>query len=186
PPLCPSTTLFRSLVVAEAHACDLAESRVRLLRRGRVHARADSALLGAALERWSLLLLLHALPALADQLVDGRHTSPCASGISASKKRGDPGPRRVRLKWPDRLKKLRVAPHLVKERPCFSGWAPAVRRQLPAGRAGPPAAEPAGLSPRVPPSPPPRRPAGRRARRGTARPPAARPPPPPRRRRVPR
>src|SRR5690606_23424845 len=105
------------LVVAEAHARNLAESRVRLLRCGRVHARADAALLGATLERGSLLHLHLALPALGDQLGDGRHTSPCAAGISASKKRGDPGPRRVRLEWPDRLKKLRVAPHLVKERP---------------------------------------------------------------------
>src|SRR5690606_10671831 len=80
-------------------AGDLPERRVRLLRRGRVHARADPALLGVALERRCLLLLLHALPALADQLVDGRHTSPCASEISASKKRGGlrPPPRPTQM-----------------------------------------------------------------------------------------
>src|SRR5690606_1973942 len=47
----------------EADARDLAESRVRLLRGGRVHAGADTAALRAALEGWGLRLVRLRLPA---------------------------------------------------------------------------------------------------------------------------
>src|SRR3954468_3645849 len=54
----------------EADTGALAQRRVRLLRRRRVDARADSAALGRTLERRSLGLLDLVLAALADQLVD--------------------------------------------------------------------------------------------------------------------
>src|ERR671913_1083691 len=57
----------------QAHAGDLAEGGVRLLRGGRVDARADAASLGRALEGRRLGLRRLVLPALADQLVDGGH-----------------------------------------------------------------------------------------------------------------
>src|SRR5918994_1261457 len=70
--------------VGEAHAGDLAQSRVRLLRRGRVHARAHAAplrsghallaaLAGLQARRGQLLRLR--VPALADQLGSRRHTA---------------------------------------------------------------------------------------------------------------
>src|SRR3954464_9862987 len=68
--------------VREAHAGDLAEGGVRLLRRGGVHTRADAAALVsgddllaalARLETWRRKLLLRLLAALADQLIDTRH-----------------------------------------------------------------------------------------------------------------
>src|SRR3954464_7651563 len=57
----------------ETDASDLAQRRVRLLRRRRVDARADSATLGLTLQRRSLGLLDLVLAALADQLVDRGH-----------------------------------------------------------------------------------------------------------------
>src|SRR6478735_4987452 len=57
----------------QAHAGDLAEGGVRLLRGGRVDARADAASLGRALEGRRLGLRRLVLPALADQLVNGGH-----------------------------------------------------------------------------------------------------------------
>src|SRR3712207_1971307 len=60
----------------EADASDLAQRRVRLLRRRRVDARADSATLGRTLQRRSLGLLDLVLAALADQLVDRGHGWP--------------------------------------------------------------------------------------------------------------
>ena len=54
-------------------AGDLAERGVRLLRGGRVDARADAAALGRALERGRLGLRDLVLAALADQLLDGGH-----------------------------------------------------------------------------------------------------------------
>src|SRR5204863_10085058 len=74
--------------VGEPHAGDLAESRVRLLRRGRVHARADAATLRgrehllAALTRLETRrrqLLLGLLAALADELIDAGHAARDAS-----------------------------------------------------------------------------------------------------------
>src|SRR4051794_11928317 len=57
----------------EADASDLAQRRVRLLRRRRVDARADTAALRGTLQRRSLGLLDLVLAALADQLVDRGH-----------------------------------------------------------------------------------------------------------------
>src|ERR671916_2154225 len=68
-------------------AGDLAQRRVRLLRRRRVDARADSATLGRTLQRRSLGLLDLVLAALADQLVDRGHGwpgSPTCAGVVLS------------------------------------------------------------------------------------------------------
>src|SRR3954447_18964964 len=54
----------------QAHAGDLAERRVRLLRGVREHAGAHAAALGRALQRAGLALRALGLPALADQLLD--------------------------------------------------------------------------------------------------------------------
>ena len=59
--------------VRETDARDLPESRVRLLRCGRVHARADAALLRRAGERGRLRLRQGDLAALPDELIHGRH-----------------------------------------------------------------------------------------------------------------
>src|SRR5690606_27480734 len=95
--------------------------RVGLLGGRRVDARADPTLLGVALERGRLLLVHHTFPALTDQLVDGRHTSPCAFGISASKKRGDPLPPPRPTRVARQTEKLKG-----RSRPC-QGAAPAFR-----------------------------------------------------------
>src|SRR5919199_6745552 len=60
----------------EPHASDLAQRRVRLLRRGGVHARAHPTALGGTLQRRGLGLLDLVLAALADQLVDRGHGWP--------------------------------------------------------------------------------------------------------------
>src|SRR4029079_63885 len=68
--------------VRQPHAGDLPESRVRLLRGGRVDARADAALLRGARERRGLVLRDRGFPALPNQLLDRRHgssSSPRAS-----------------------------------------------------------------------------------------------------------
>src|SRR3982751_787058 len=74
--------------VRQPHAGDLPQSRVRLLRRGRVDARADAAALRsredllaalARLETRRRQLLLGLLAALADELVDARHAAQDAS-----------------------------------------------------------------------------------------------------------
>ncbi|CAD5956916.1 protein of unknown function [Streptomyces sp. KY75] len=57
----------------QTHTRDLTERRVRLLRGGREHTRADTATLGRTLERGRLVLLDLVLPALPDQLLDRRH-----------------------------------------------------------------------------------------------------------------
>ena len=62
-----------SRLVGQAHLGDLAKRRVRLLRRGRVDTRADTALLRVLLHRGDLALGLHRFAALADQMVDCRH-----------------------------------------------------------------------------------------------------------------
>src|SRR6185437_4582002 len=74
-------------MVGQAHAGDLAQCRVWLLRRHRANLRADAALLRRAtlnlecailvavvaeLQRWSLTLLALLAPALAHQLIDRR------------------------------------------------------------------------------------------------------------------
>src|SRR5207245_776505 len=59
--------------VRQPDARDLPKGRVRLLRRGRVHARADAALLRRTAERGGLRLRLRGLAALADELIDGGH-----------------------------------------------------------------------------------------------------------------
>jgi hypothetical protein len=60
--------------VREANAADLAESGVRLLGRGGVNADADAALLGTGLERRGGRLEAGGLAALADELIDRRHS----------------------------------------------------------------------------------------------------------------
>src|SRR3954464_1024958 len=57
----------------QAHAGDLAEGRVRLLRGGGVDAGADTASLGRTLQGRRLVLGHLVLAALADQLIDGGH-----------------------------------------------------------------------------------------------------------------
>ena len=59
--------------VGQANLGHLAKRRVRLLRRGGVHAGADAALLRVLLHRGNLGLGLLRLATLADQLVDRRH-----------------------------------------------------------------------------------------------------------------
>ncbi len=64
--------------VGQADLCDLTQSRVRLLRRRRVDAGANTALLRVLLESRNLITLYLRLARLADQLVYGRHsTIPC-------------------------------------------------------------------------------------------------------------
>src|SRR3954454_12158287 len=58
---------------AQAHAGDLAEGGVRLLRGGGVDARADAASLGRTLQGRRLVLRHLVLAALADQLLNGGH-----------------------------------------------------------------------------------------------------------------
>src|SRR5262249_26236611 len=59
--------------VGEAHLGDLAQRRVRLLRRRRVDARANPALLRRLLQGRNLLARLLRDPRLADQLIHRRH-----------------------------------------------------------------------------------------------------------------
>src|SRR5882724_11711105 len=59
--------------VGEPHARDLAQRRVRLLRRGRVHTRADAALLRALFQGRRRALQECFLAAFADELVDRGH-----------------------------------------------------------------------------------------------------------------
>src|SRR5262249_47951308 len=58
----------------QAHAGDLAEGGVRLLRGGRVDAGADAAALRGALQGGRLGLRRLVAPAVADQLLDGGHS----------------------------------------------------------------------------------------------------------------
>src|SRR4028118_2067290 len=60
-------------LVCQANLGDLAKRRVRLLRSGRVDARADAPLLGILLHRGNLGFRLLRLATLADQLIDRRH-----------------------------------------------------------------------------------------------------------------
>ena len=92
-------------LVGQAHAADLAQRRVRLLRRGRVDARADA----AALRRGDLLLaalaglqarggelLLRRLAALAHELGGRRHAAADASSGAERSARGAQAQRRNR------------------------------------------------------------------------------------------
>src|SRR3954468_14180820 len=94
--------------VREPHAGDLPQSRVRLLRGGRVDARADPATLGrgedllaalARLETRRRELLLGLLAALSDQLIDARHAARDASSRFRPPCKASPcrvlGPRRA-------------------------------------------------------------------------------------------
>src|SRR4051812_6376458 len=66
-------------LAGELDAGDLAQRGVRLLRRGRVHARAHAAALGTPLERGRLRLGGLVLTALADQLLDRGHEPSTSS-----------------------------------------------------------------------------------------------------------
>src|SRR3954447_18326096 len=57
----------------QTHTRDLTQGRVRLLRGGREHTRADATTLRGTLECGRLVLLDLVLPALPDQLLDRRH-----------------------------------------------------------------------------------------------------------------
>src|ERR1700749_3142064 len=61
--------------VGQPHLGDLAQRRIRLLRRRRIDARADAALLRARLKMAGLLAVGLRLPRLADQLADRRHVA---------------------------------------------------------------------------------------------------------------
>src|ERR1700735_3138662 len=69
--------------VGEAHLGDLAQRRVRLLRRRRVDARAHAALLRALLQRGDLLARPLRHPRLADELIDRRHSPSPSFGPTA-------------------------------------------------------------------------------------------------------
>src|SRR5277367_5570379 len=62
--------------VGQPHLGDLAQSRVRLLRRRRIDARAHATLLRARLEMAGLFTVGLRLPRLADQLTNRRHVGP--------------------------------------------------------------------------------------------------------------
>src|ERR1700744_5946230 len=84
--------------VGQAHLGDLTKRRVRLLRRGRVDARAHAALLRRLLQRRHLLARLLHRARTCDQLVDRRHLGlhphVRAESSSANSVRGSP-PRRA-------------------------------------------------------------------------------------------
>src|SRR5947209_19666061 len=79
------------LATRQTYTRHLAQRRVRLLRRVRVHARADAAPLGRAPQGGGLALGRLRLPAFADQLRDGGHKQYDLTRPSL------PGPRRS---WP--------------------------------------------------------------------------------------
>src|SRR6478609_3632886 len=59
--------------IGKTHLCDLAERRIRLLRRGRIDAGTNAPLLRRLLQRGHGVAPFFRRPRLADQLVDGRH-----------------------------------------------------------------------------------------------------------------
>src|SRR5262245_9190426 len=73
--------------VREPHLGDLAQCRIRLFRRRRIDARAHPTLLRTLLQRWHLLLRVLRDARLADQLVDGRHSSRLQSCVSPRRER---------------------------------------------------------------------------------------------------
>src|SRR5262249_5768033 len=64
--------------VGQADLRDLAERRVRLLRRRRIDARTDAALLRALLQGRHFLLRVLRHPRLANELIDRRHSLSCS------------------------------------------------------------------------------------------------------------
>src|ERR1700722_15529184 len=81
--------------VGQPHLGDLAQRRIRLLRRGRVDARAYAALLRARLEMAGFLAVGLRLPRLADQLTNRRHVGPkFASKTSGVSRTENPSLRR--------------------------------------------------------------------------------------------
>src|SRR5688572_13134700 len=101
----------RDLVaVREPHAGHLAKSRVGLLRRGRIDARADPSPLRTIGEGRCRGLLTDLLASLADELVDRRHETPISNGQG-------PAPRRSGEKR-HRLTKIReMAPQSRRRKP---------------------------------------------------------------------
>src|SRR6185312_7063513 len=90
--------------VGEPHARDLAQRGVRLLRRRRVDARADAALLRAFLKRRHLVARRLRHPPEADQLIDRRHPSrtlvkPALKDVNRT---GCSGHRRRSWNFPDK------------------------------------------------------------------------------------
>src|ERR1700692_3624715 len=82
--------------VGQAHLGDLAQCRVRLLRRRRIDARADAALLRALLQGRHFLLRVLRYPRLANELIDRRHlVSTLRSGPSPGFTREPNGPRKI-------------------------------------------------------------------------------------------
>src|SRR4051812_14366495 len=73
--------------VGQPHARDLAQRRVRLLRRRGVDAGAHAALLRARLQRRHLVARPRRLPGVADQLVDRRHTALSFETVGQAKNR---------------------------------------------------------------------------------------------------
>src|SRR5512144_3086141 len=61
--------------IGQAHLGNLAQGRIRLLRRGRVHTRADAATLRAVFQRRRSALVRLCAPWLAHQLIDCRHST---------------------------------------------------------------------------------------------------------------
>src|SRR5688572_5343088 len=91
--------------VREPHARDLAQRRVRLLRRRRVDAHADAALLRAFLESRRSRLRLDLAAALANQLVDRRHFSTKSGYLTHVGQPRDRGDRKI-TDGPPRVNRL--------------------------------------------------------------------------------
>src|SRR5262249_39854120 len=77
--------------VGEPHLGDLAQGRVRLLRRRRIDARAHAALLRARLQGGNLVASLDLHPRLADELIDRRHF-PSSSLLRSAAHPSTPAP----------------------------------------------------------------------------------------------
>src|SRR3546814_4098599 len=81
--------------IGQTHARDLTQCRVRLLRRRRVDARADAALLRTGLQGRHLVALRLVLPGVPDQLVNRRHACPAPFVTLQLVLPPDPPPERV-------------------------------------------------------------------------------------------
>src|SRR5215212_2029476 len=77
--------------VRQPHAGDLAQGRVRLLGRGRIDTCTDTALLGRAAKRRRLHPRLRRGPALAHELIHGRHCCSISRGKGLRHNKGWPG-----------------------------------------------------------------------------------------------
>src|SRR5690606_13837437 len=93
----------------QAHACDLAQSRVRLLGRGRVDARAYAAALRARLESRGLALRRLGVATLPDELLNRRHYFSICIGENCDC-RSDPRARACRTWFPHTPKGAREGP----------------------------------------------------------------------------